>query len=166
MKTHFDAIVVGSGISGGWAAKELCEKGLKTLVLERGRMVKHIEDYPTMNLDPWDMKHGGSSTQEDLKNYKALSAEVLEGKFQGQKIYALYLPSFGAITIQILQILDHLMPAVSEEDLLIRDVDSLVASLAYVARPTEKQRMIARLSSLRERLVKVSAHLNRPPSVL
>lgn len=55
---------------------------------------------------------------------------------------------------------------VSEEDLLIRDVDSLVASLAYVARPTEKQRMIARLSSLRERLVKVSAHLNRPPSVL
>jgi len=56
--------------------------------------------------------------------------------------------------------------AVTEEDLLISDVDSLVASLAYVARPTEKQRMIARLSSLRERLVKVSAHLNRPPSVL
>ena len=56
--------------------------------------------------------------------------------------------------------------AVSEEDLLIRDVDSLVASLAYVARPTEKQRMIARLSTLRERLVKVSALLNRPPSVL
>lgn len=56
--------------------------------------------------------------------------------------------------------------AVSEEDLLIRDVDSLVASLAYVARPTEKQRMIARLSSLRERLVKVSVLLNRPPSVL
>ena len=43
---QFDAIVVGSGISGGWAAKELCENGLKTLVLERGRMVKHIEDYP------------------------------------------------------------------------------------------------------------------------
>ena len=41
---QFDAIVVGSGISGGWAAKELCENGLKTLVLERGRMVKHIED--------------------------------------------------------------------------------------------------------------------------
>ena len=55
---------------------------------------------------------------------------------------------------------------VSEEDLLIRDVDSLVASLAYVARPTEKQRMIARLSTLREQLVKVSALLNRPPSVL
>ena len=56
--------------------------------------------------------------------------------------------------------------AVSEEDLLIRDVDSLVASLAYVARPTEKQRMIARLSTLREQLVKVCALLNRPPSVL
>ena len=69
MKTNYDAIVVGSGISGGWAAKELCEKGLKTLVLERGRSVKHLEDYPTMNLDPWDMKHGGSTTQEDLKDY-------------------------------------------------------------------------------------------------
>ncbi|MGE4334019.1 MAG: toprim domain-containing protein, partial [Macellibacteroides sp.] len=56
--------------------------------------------------------------------------------------------------------------AVSEEDLLIRDVDSLVASLAYVVRPTEKQRMIARLSSLREQLEAASALLNRPPSVL
>ena len=69
MNLNFDAIVVGSGISGGWAAKELCESGLKTLVLERGRMVKHIEDYPTMNLDPWDLKHGGKTTQEELKNY-------------------------------------------------------------------------------------------------
>ena len=54
MNQEFDAIVVGTGMSGGWAAKELCEKGLKTLVLERGRMVNHIEDYPTMNDDPWD----------------------------------------------------------------------------------------------------------------
>ena len=69
MNKNFDAIVVGSGISGGWAAKELCEKGLKTLVLERGRMVKHIEDYITMNLDPWDVKHGGRTTQEELQNY-------------------------------------------------------------------------------------------------
>ena len=60
----YDAIVVGTGISGGWAAKELCEKGLKTLVLERGRMVKHIEDYPTANLDPWDMPNGGRPTRE------------------------------------------------------------------------------------------------------
>ncbi len=69
MKQNFDAIVVGTGVSGGWAAKELCEKGLKTLVLERGRRVRHLEDYPTMHLDPWDMKNGGSTSQEDLKNY-------------------------------------------------------------------------------------------------
>ncbi|MBC7920988.1 MAG: GMC family oxidoreductase, partial [Ferruginibacter sp.] len=50
----YDAIVIGSGISGGWAAKELCEHGLKTLVLERGRMVKHLEDYPTATKNPWD----------------------------------------------------------------------------------------------------------------
>ncbi len=52
METNYDAIVVGTGISGGWAAKELCEKGLKTLVLERVRIVKHVEDYPTINDDP------------------------------------------------------------------------------------------------------------------
>ncbi|NNF82846.1 MAG: GMC family oxidoreductase [Flavobacteriaceae bacterium] len=61
---EYDAIVVGTGISGGWAAKELCENGLKTLVLERGRMVKHIEDYPTANLDPWDMSNGGEPSRE------------------------------------------------------------------------------------------------------
>jgi len=65
----YDAIVVGTGISGGWAAKELCEKGLKTLVLERGRMVKHVEDYPTMHKDPWDMPNGGATPQEVLKDY-------------------------------------------------------------------------------------------------
>ena len=69
----YDAIVVGTGVSGGWAAKELCENGLKTLVLERGRMVKHIEDYPTMHMDPWDMRHGGASSQEMLKNYNKQS---------------------------------------------------------------------------------------------
>mgnify|MGYP001139096051 FL=1 len=68
METNYDAIVVGTGISGGWAAKELCEKGLKTLVLERGRMVKHVEDYPTMNNDPWDYKTGDVITQETKKN--------------------------------------------------------------------------------------------------
>ena len=65
----FDAIVVGTGISGGWAAKELCEKGLKTLVLERGRMVNHITDYPTMNMDPWDLPNGNELTGEDRKKY-------------------------------------------------------------------------------------------------
>ena len=53
----YDAIVIGSGISGGYAAKELCEKGLKTLVLERGRDVRHIIDYPTATLNPWDFPH-------------------------------------------------------------------------------------------------------------
>lgn len=55
----YDAIVVGSGISGGWAAKELCEKGLKTLVLERGRNVEHLRDYPTAHSNPWDFPHRG-----------------------------------------------------------------------------------------------------------
>lgn len=55
----FDAIVIGSGISGGWAAKELTEKGLKTLVLERGRNVVHNKDYPTTNMMPWEFPHRG-----------------------------------------------------------------------------------------------------------
>ena len=63
----YDAIVVGTGISGGWAAKELCENGLKTLVLERGPMVKHRDDYPTANLDTWDFPHAGQPSQEDIK---------------------------------------------------------------------------------------------------
>ncbi len=53
----YDAIVIGSGISGGWSAKELCEQGLKTLVLERGRDVQHVKDYPTTNMQPWEFEH-------------------------------------------------------------------------------------------------------------
>lgn len=64
----YDAIVVGSGISGGWAAKELCEKGLKTLVLERGRDVKHIKDYTDTDKAPWELQHHNNLTQEDRKN--------------------------------------------------------------------------------------------------
>ena len=60
----YDAIVVGTGISGGWAAKELCENGLKTLVLERGRMVEHVKDYTTANMDPWDFPNAGEPTKE------------------------------------------------------------------------------------------------------
>lgn len=67
--TMYDAIVVGTGISGGWAAKELCESGLNTLVLERGRMVKHIEDYPTMNKDPWDFPLRGELPLQEKKKY-------------------------------------------------------------------------------------------------
>ena len=58
-ENHFDAIVIGSGISGGWSAKELTELGLKTLVIERGRDVKHIKDYPTTNMMPWEFEHRG-----------------------------------------------------------------------------------------------------------
>ena len=68
----YDAIVVGTGISGGWAAKELCEKGLKTLVLERGRMVRHGE-YPTANMDPWDDEHRDSMTIKSLEDYPVQS---------------------------------------------------------------------------------------------
>ncbi len=64
MEFDYDAIVVGTGASGGWAAKELSEKGLKTLVLERGRMVEHIKDYPTMNDDHWDYPAGDIKTRK------------------------------------------------------------------------------------------------------
>jgi choline dehydrogenase-like flavoprotein len=62
----YDAIVIGSGISGGWAAKELSEKGLKTLVLERGRDVKHGE-YPTAHMEPWEFEGRNKISQEKLK---------------------------------------------------------------------------------------------------
>ncbi|MDB4097658.1 GMC family oxidoreductase [Flavobacteriaceae bacterium] len=64
MDSNYDAIVIGTGISGGWAAKELCEKGLKTLVLERGRMIKHVEDYKTANNEDWEFPAGDVITQE------------------------------------------------------------------------------------------------------
>jgi choline dehydrogenase-like flavoprotein len=63
----YDAIVIGSGISGGWAAKELTEHGLKTLVLDRGRMVKH-GDYPTATKDLWELPYGGRATHTDLEH--------------------------------------------------------------------------------------------------
>ena len=58
-QNSYDAIVIGSGISGGWAAKELCDLGLKTLVLERGRNVEHIKDYPTAVKEMWEFPHRG-----------------------------------------------------------------------------------------------------------
>jgi choline dehydrogenase-like flavoprotein len=67
-ENSYDAIVVGTGISGGWAAKELTEKGLKTLVLDRGRNVKHGE-YPTATKDLWDLPYGGRPTADDLQRW-------------------------------------------------------------------------------------------------
>ena len=65
-KNTYDAIVVGSGISGGWAAKELTEKGLKVLMLERGENVEHIKDYTNMNKNLWDYPHHGRPSLEAL----------------------------------------------------------------------------------------------------
>ena len=69
----YDAIVIGSGISGGWAAKELCEKGMKTLVLERGRNIEHIKDYPTMNTPIWEFRHRGQTTRKQLEENPFIS---------------------------------------------------------------------------------------------
>ena len=82
--------------------------------------------------------NGGLLTLEDLKNYEALNSEVLEGSFQGLKVFALNLPSFGAITIQILQILDHLSPPDSEEDWAVTMGE--VTELAYTYRKSQVNR--------------------------
>jgi choline dehydrogenase-like flavoprotein len=72
---EYDAIVVGSGISGGWAAKELTEKGLKVLMLERGRNIEHIKDYVNATKAPWEYPHRGGRTQEMIKNYPVLKRD-------------------------------------------------------------------------------------------
>lgn len=69
----FDAIVVGSGISGGWSAKELCDHGLKTLVLERGRDVEHVKDYPTANTNIWEFPHRNKNTSEIIEQNPVIS---------------------------------------------------------------------------------------------
>jgi choline dehydrogenase-like flavoprotein len=71
----YDAIVVGSGISGGWAAKELTEKGLKVLLLERGENIEHIKDYVSTNKAPWEFPHRGGRTQEMIKDYPVLKRD-------------------------------------------------------------------------------------------
>ncbi len=69
----FDAIVVGSGISGGWAIKELTQKGLKTLCLERGRKVEHVTDYPTATQPPWKDKYRGKVSEATRAEYPVQS---------------------------------------------------------------------------------------------
>jgi len=72
VQNSYDAIVVGSGISGGWAAKELTEKGLKVLMLERGKEYEHVKDYKTAGKDPWELQHGGRTTEQQRKDYPSI----------------------------------------------------------------------------------------------
>jgi len=74
-ENHYDAIVVGSGISGGWAAKELTEKGLKVLLLERGRNIEHIKDYQNAQKESWDYPHRGHRTQEMIDKHPVLKRD-------------------------------------------------------------------------------------------
>ena len=73
----YDAIVVGSGISGGWAAKELTEKGLKVLMLERGRNIEHIKDYVNANKAPWEFEHRGGRTQKMIEDHPVLKRDYV-----------------------------------------------------------------------------------------
>ena len=72
---QYDAIVVGSGISGGWAAKELTEKGLKVLLLERGRNIEHVKDYVNANKEIWEFPHRGNPTQQMKRDYPVLKRD-------------------------------------------------------------------------------------------
>ena len=77
-KNTYDAIVIGSGISGGWAAKELTEKGLKVIMLERGRNIEHIKDYVNANKEAWDYPHRGTRTIEMEKEYPVLKRKYTQ----------------------------------------------------------------------------------------
>lgn len=72
---QFDAIVIGSGISGGWAAKELTEKGLKVIMLERGRNIEHIKDYVNAAKESWEFPHRGGRTQQMINDYPVLKRD-------------------------------------------------------------------------------------------
>ena len=74
-QNHYDAIVVGSGISGGWAAKELTEKGLKVLLLERGRNIEHIKDYTNAMKEAWDYPHRDRPTTQMKQDYPVLKRD-------------------------------------------------------------------------------------------
>jgi choline dehydrogenase-like flavoprotein len=74
-ENNYDAIVIGSGISGGWAAKELTEKGLKTIMLERGKDIVHVKDYVNATKGPWEFPHRGGRTQQMIKDYPKLKRD-------------------------------------------------------------------------------------------
>src|SRR5919112_493669 len=71
----YEAIVVGSGISGGWAAKELTEKGLKTIMLERGKNIEHVKDYVNATKGLWQFPHRGGRTRQMIKDYPVLKRD-------------------------------------------------------------------------------------------
>ncbi|MCO5277043.1 MAG: GMC family oxidoreductase [Saprospiraceae bacterium] len=75
MDNVYDAIVIGSGIAGGWAAKELAEKGLKVLMLERGRNIEHVKDYVNANKDPWMFEYRGQRTREMIETHPVLKRD-------------------------------------------------------------------------------------------
>ena len=77
---HFDAIVIGSGISGGWAAKELCEKGLETVILERGTMLEHVKDYTTAMNAPWELPHNNKLSTTDKEKFYVQSRHYSIGE--------------------------------------------------------------------------------------
>ncbi|HVI48820.1 MAG TPA: GMC family oxidoreductase [Chitinophaga sp.] len=77
----YDAIVIGSGISGGWAAKELCEKGLKVLMLERGKQLEHVKDYASAMSAPWELPHRGRVVEEFGKDHPYLVRDRVAGEF-------------------------------------------------------------------------------------
>ena len=73
INNKYDAIVIGAGMSGGWAAKEFCDHGIKTLLLERGPNVEHIKDYPTANTQPWEFKHRLRLTEKEIRQNPIIS---------------------------------------------------------------------------------------------
>ena len=74
-ENNYDAIVIGSGISGGWAAMELCKKGLKVLMLERGRDIEHVKDYVNANKEIWEFPHRNSRTQQMIEEHPVLKRD-------------------------------------------------------------------------------------------
>ena len=79
-ENNYDAIVIGSGISGGWAAKELSEKGLKVLMLERGKHIEHVKDYVTANKESWEFPHRDKATQQMIKEHPVLKRDYPLGE--------------------------------------------------------------------------------------
>ena len=79
-ENNYEAIVIGSGISGGWAAKELAEKGIKVLMLERGKHIEHVKDYATATKEIWEFPHRDTRTQQMIKENPVLKRDYPLGE--------------------------------------------------------------------------------------